>query len=32
LWPEAKKSVEDFIAFVIAQEERKKQQEKRQGQ
>lgn len=32
LSPEAKKSVEDFIAFVIAQEERKKQQEKRQGQ
>lgn len=27
LSPEAKKSVEDFIAFVIAQEERKKQQE-----
>lgn len=32
LSPEAKKSVEDFIAFVIAQEERKKQQEKQQGQ
>ncbi len=30
--PEARRSVEDFIAFVIAQEERKKQQEKRQGQ
>lgn len=32
LSPEAKKSVEDFIAFVVAQEERKKQQEKQQGQ
>lgn len=32
LSPEARKSVEDFIAFVIAQEERKKQQEKQQGQ
>ena len=32
LSPEAKKSIEDFIAFVIAQEERKKQQEKQQGQ
>ncbi|MGE5586278.1 MAG: helix-turn-helix domain-containing protein [Bacillota bacterium] len=32
LSPEARKSVEDFIAFVIAQEERKKRQEKQQGQ
>ncbi|MGE5574013.1 MAG: helix-turn-helix domain-containing protein [Bacteroidota bacterium] len=32
LSPEARKSVEDFIAFVIEQEERKKQQEKQQGQ